>query len=126
MAFSSLSLAGDGQEELEFGRKLVLGVEAIGEVNSSDSAVGVNLNAQGLDVVGSVGTTSEIGQVELDLIPALVKAHGHGADEGLHTGRRLVVRSAESASNVLIVKNLNFESEVLFQLFETDLKISIL
>ena len=45
MWFSSLSLAGDGQEELEFGRKLVLGVEAIGEVNSSDSAISMNLNA---------------------------------------------------------------------------------
>jgi hypothetical protein len=29
----------------------------------------------------------------------------------------LVVRSAESASNVLIIENLHFESEVLFQLF---------
>ncbi len=47
----------------------------------------MDLNAQGLNVVGTVGATSEIGQVELNLIPALVKSHGHGADEGLHTGR---------------------------------------
>ena len=42
---------------------------------------------EGLDVVGTVGTTSEIGQVELNLVPALVQSHGHGTDEGLHTGR---------------------------------------
>ena len=39
-----------------------------------------------LDVVGTVGATSEIGQVELNLVPALVQPHGHGTDEGLHTG----------------------------------------
>ena len=38
-------LASDGQEELEFGRKLVLGVESVGEIYSSDTAVGVDLNS---------------------------------------------------------------------------------
>jgi len=113
---SSLSLAGDWEEELEFGRQLVLGVEAIGEVDSSNSAVSVNLNAKGLYVVSTVGTTSEIGQVELNLIPAFVQPHGHGTDEGLHTCGRLIVRRAESASNVLIVQNLHFEGEVFLQL----------
>ena len=41
---------------------------------------------EGLNVVGSVSTSGEIGQVELNLIPALVKSHGHSADEGLYTG----------------------------------------
>ena len=88
---SSLSLASDWEEELELGRQLVLGVEAVREVNSSDSAVSVNLNAQGLNVVGTVGTAGEIGQVELNLIPAFVESHWHCADEGLHTGRGLIV-----------------------------------
>lgn len=83
----------------------------------------MNLNAQSLNIVGTVGTASEIGQVELDLIPSLVEAHRHSTDEGLHTSSRLVVRSAESASNVLIVKNLNFKSEVLFQLLKADLSL---
>ncbi len=68
---------------------------------------------QSLDVVGTVGTSREVGQVELDLVPALVKTHGHGTDEGLHTGCRLVVRCAETASNVLIIQYLHLESEVL-------------
>jgi len=34
----------DGQEEFEFGRELVLGVEAVGEVDAADAAVGVNLD----------------------------------------------------------------------------------
>jgi hypothetical protein len=76
----------------------------------------VNLNAESLDVVGAVRATSEVGQVELDLVPALVQAHRHRADEGLHTGSRLVVRGAESASNVLIVQDLHLESEVLLEL----------
>jgi len=76
----------------------------------------VNLNAQRLNVVGAVRTASEVGQVELDLVPALVQTHRHRADERLHSGRRLVVRRTESASNVLIVQNLHLESEVLFEL----------
>ena len=85
----------------------------------------MNLNTECLNIVGTVCTTSEVGQVELDLVPAFVQAHGHGTDEGLHTGGRLVVRSAESASNVLIIENLHFESEVLFQLFLRKLKFQI-
>jgi hypothetical protein len=45
LVVSSLSLAGDWEEELELGRELVLGVQAIGEVDSSNSAISVNLNA---------------------------------------------------------------------------------
>ncbi len=111
-----LCLASDGEEELELGRELILGVKAIGEVDSSDSAVGVNLDAQRLDVVRAVGASREIGQVELNLVPALVKTHGHGTDEGLHTGCRLVVRCAETASNVLIIQYLHLKSEVFLQL----------
>ena len=45
------------------------------------------LNSQGLNVVGTVGTTGEIGEVELNLIPSLVETHGHRAYEWLNTGR---------------------------------------
>ena len=72
---------------------------------------------QSLDVVSTVGSSREIGQVELDLVPALVKSHGHGADEWLDSRRRLVVRSSESAAHVLVIQHLHFEGEVFLQLW---------
>ena len=58
---------------------------------------------QCLNVVGTVGTTSEIGQVELNLIPAFIESHRHGADEGLHTRCGLIVGGAEATAHVLVV-----------------------
>ena len=115
---SLLRLSGDGQEELELGRELVLGIESVGEVNTSDSAVGVDLHSQGLDVVGTVGSPGEVRQVELDLVPALVQTHGHGTDEGLDSGGRLVVGSSESPPDALVVQNLHLEGEVLLQVLD--------
>jgi hypothetical protein len=71
---------------------------------------------EGLNVVGTVSTTSEIGQVELNLVPALVKSHGHGADEGFYAGGRLIVRGTESPAHVLVIKDLDLEGEVFLQL----------
>ena len=42
----ALRLAGNGQEELELGRELILSVEPIGEVDSANTAVGVDLNSK--------------------------------------------------------------------------------
>ena len=113
-----LCLSGNGEEELEFGRKLVLGVETIGEVNSSDSAVRMNLNSQRLDVVCAVSASSEVRQVELNLVPSLVQSHGHCADEGLHSCRRLVIRCAESPADVLVVEDLDLEGEVFLEVLD--------
>jgi len=114
----ALGLAGNGQEELELGRQLVLGVESVGEVDSPDSAVGVDLHSQGLDVVGSVGSSGEVGQVELDLVPSLVQSHGHRADEWLDSGGRLVVGGSESPPDALVVEHLDLEGEVLLQVLD--------
>ena len=111
----SLGTASNGQEKFEFWGKLVFGVEAVGEVNSTDSAVSVNLDSEGFDVVSTVSTSGEIGQVELNLVPAFIKSHGHGANERLDTGGGLIVGSTESSADVLVIKNLDFESEVFFQ-----------
>jgi hypothetical protein len=48
-----LGFAGDGQEELELGWQLVLGVQTIGEVNSSDSAIGMNLHSTHIRLINS-------------------------------------------------------------------------
>jgi hypothetical protein len=110
-----LWLTGNWQEELELWWELILGVESVGEINSSDSAVSMNLNSKGLYVVGSVSSSCEIGQVELDLIPTLIKSHGHGANERLDSGGGLVVGGSESTSDTLVIKDLYLESEVLLQ-----------
>ena len=69
-----------------------------------------------LDVVGTVSTAREIRQVKLNLIPTLIEPHGHGADEGLDTGGRLVVRGTEAPADVLVIQNLDLEREVFLQL----------
>lgn len=42
----------------------------------------------------------------LDLVPALIEPHGHGADEGLDACAALVVGSAESPPHILVVQDL--------------------
>ena len=63
----------------------------------------MDLDALGLDVVGAVGATGEVRQVELNLVPAFVETHRHGTDERLDTSRGLVVRRAETTTNVLVI-----------------------
>tara|TARA_B110000503_G_C6947994_1_gene329822 strand:- start:250 stop:693 length:444 start_codon:yes stop_codon:yes gene_type:complete len=113
-----LWLTSNWQEELEFWGELVLGVESIGEIDSSDSAVSMNLNSEGFYVVGTVGPSGEIRQVELNLIPALIKSHGHCANEWLDSGSGLIVGGSESTSNALVIEDLHFESEVLLQVLD--------
>ena len=78
-----MRLACDWQEELELGWKLVFGVESVREINSSNSAVSVDLNSKGLYVVGTISSSGEIRQVELNLIPSFIESHGHSTDERL-------------------------------------------
>ena len=115
----SLWLTGNWQEKLELWWELVFGVESVGEIDSSDSAVSVDLNSKGLYVVGTVSSSGEIRQIELNLIPSLIKSHRHGANERLDTGGGLIVGSTESSADVLVIKNLDFESEVFFQLTDS-------
>ena len=111
-------LSSDWQEELELWWELILSVESIREVNSSDSAVSVDLHSEGLYVVGTVGPSGEIRQVELNLIPALIKSHWHGTDEWLDSSGTLVVGGSESTSNTLVIEDLHLEGEVLLQVLD--------
>ena len=78
---------------------------------------------EGLDIVGTVGSSGEIRQVELNLIPALIESHGHGANEGLDSSGRLVVGGSESTAHVLVIQHLHLEGEVFLQLnTKTDIK----
>lgn len=95
-----------GQEQLELGRQLVLRVEAIGEVHSTDATICVYLDTECLHIVRSVGATGEVGQIKLDLVPTLIQSHGHCANEWLDASGRLVVAGPKSAPHVLVVENL--------------------
>mmetsp|Transcript_33647 Transcript_33647/g.89221 ORF Transcript_33647/g.89221 Transcript_33647/m.89221 type:complete len:218 (+) Transcript_33647:29-682(+) len=111
-------LAGHRQEELELGGQLLLAVEAVREVDAADPAIGVELHAQRLDVVRAVGPAGEVREVELDLVPALIQAHGHGADEGLHARRALVVGGPEAPADLLVVQDHDLEREVLLEVLD--------
>ena len=73
---------------------------------------------EGLNIVGTVSSSGEIRQVELNLIPALIKSHWHGADERLDTSGRLIVGSSESTTHVLVIEYLDLEGEVLLQVLD--------
>jgi len=76
----------DGKKEFEFWWQLFLGVQSVGEVDTTDAAICMDLHTQGLNIVGTIGSSSKITQIELDLIPAVIKTHGHRADERFHSG----------------------------------------
>ena len=78
----------------------------------------MDLDSEGLYVVGTVSSTGEIGQVELNLIPSLIESHGHCANEWLYPGGRLIIGSSESSSDTLVIEYLYLESEVLLQVLD--------
>ena len=109
---AALAFQLDRQGQLELCRQLLLAVQPVGEINTPDPTVGVDLNPQRLHVVGPVGSPREVRQVELDLVPALVQSHRHRADEGLHSGGGLVVTRSESSPDVLVIQDLDLKCEI--------------
>lgn len=78
----------------------------------------MDLHSQGLDVVCTIRPPCEVRQVELNLVPAVIQPHGHGADEGLDSGGALVVACSEPSTNVLVIQYLHFEGKILLQVFD--------
>ena len=76
------------------------------------------LDSECFDIVGAVGSSSEVRKIELDLVPAFVQSHGHGADKRLDPGSALVVRRSKSSAHIFIVQDLHFEGEVLLEVFD--------
>ena len=54
----------------------------------------------------------------MNLVPAFIKSHGHGANERLDSGGRLIVRGSESSSYALVIEYLHLEGEVLLQVLD--------
>lgn len=85
----------------------------------------MNLNAKRLDVVCTIGSACEIREVKLNLVPAFVESHWHGADERLYSGGALVVGGTEPTADTLVVKHLDFEREVFLQLKDKRARVRI-
>ena len=112
----TLWFSSNWQEKFELWRKFILSIKSVGEIDSSNSAVSVDLNSKSLYVVGTVGSSSEIRQVKLNLIPALIESHWHGANKRFYPSSWLIVGGSESTSNRFVIKYLNLESEILFEI----------
>ena len=114
----TLWLSCNWQEKFELWWELVFGIESVWEINSSNSAVSMNLNSESLYVVGTVSSSGEIRKIELNLIPSLIQSHWHCADEWLNSGGGLIVGGSESPSNTLVIQYLHLECEVFLQVLD--------
>jgi len=101
------------QKQLEFRGQLVLRIQSIREIDPSDPAVCVDLNAQCLHIIGPVRSSREIRQIELDLIPSVIQPHRHRANERLDPRRGLIIRCSKSSPHSLVVLDLYLERKVL-------------
>lgn len=78
----------------------------IGEINSPDPAVSVDLHPRGLDVIRAVGPTREVTQIELNLIPSAGEPDGHRRAERADARCALEIAHAKPPVHILIVQNL--------------------
>lgn len=78
----------------------------------------MDLNSKSLYIVSTIGSSREIRQVELNLIPALIKSHWHRADERLDSCGTLIIGGSESSSDALVIEYLDLEGEVLLQVLD--------
>lgn len=76
----------------------------------------MDLDPQSLNVICPVGSLGEIGKVELNLVPSVIKSHWHGANEGLNPRGRLIVRGPEPPPDVFVIEDLDFKCKKLFKL----------
>jgi len=111
-------LLGNWQEELELWGQLLFRIQAIAEVQPANSAVGVQLHSERLDVIRTIRASREVREVELNLVPPFVEPHRHGADERLDSGGRLVVGGAETSADARVIEYLHFEREVLVEVLD--------
>lgn len=107
----------DRQVEFKLSWKLILRVQSVGEIHPPYPTVSMNLYTQRLCVIGSISPPGEVGQVELNLVPAVIEPHGHGADEGLHPRRALIITCSKPPANIFIIQNLDLKGEVFLEVF---------
>lgn len=79
----------DRKVKLELRRQLLLRVEAVREVNSAKSAVCMNLHPQRLGVICAIRPFRQISEIQLNVVPAIVKLQRHCANIWFHPCNRL-------------------------------------
>lgn len=57
--------------ELELRWQLLLRVEAVGKVNSTKSAIRVNLHSECLNIICAIGSFCQIREIQLNVVPAV-------------------------------------------------------
>lgn len=67
----------DPQKQLVFGWDLLLGICSVVQIDSGYAAVGVDLHSAKPLEVASEGFLTELLEVEVDLVPALVQFEWH-------------------------------------------------
>ena len=65
------------------------------------------LNSKSFDIISSVRASCKVRQIELNLIPSIVKSHWHCANKRLDPCSTLIVWCAKSTSNIFIIQYLN-------------------
>ena len=76
----------------------------------------MDLYVNSLNVIRPISSTSEVRQVELNLIPAFVETHRHCAHERFDTRCSLLIRGAEAAHLVFVVEHSYFKAEFFLQI----------
>ena len=66
-----------------------------------------HLHPVGFNIICAISSTSEVREVKLDLVPAIIKTHGHGANKRLDPCGGLVVGGPESPLHILIIQHLS-------------------
>lgn len=59
-----------------------------------------------LNVIGSIGPLGDVCHVYLNLVPAIIQFHGHGADKWLHSCCCLIVTRPKSPTNIFFIQHL--------------------
>ena len=75
--------------------QFIIRIESIAKVDPLDAHIRVDLNPDRFDVVSSVRTACEVGQIELNLVPAGRQRERHNGAEVIDAGRTLVVGGSE-------------------------------
>lgn len=78
----------------------------------------MDLYSQCFHIARPIGAACEVGQVELNLVPAFIQTHWHSTDKGLYPRCALEVACSEAPTNILVIQDLNFKCEIFLHILD--------